>query len=170
MVKDIEIIQISKITPDIVKKYSIFDVGKKMQDIVYNNLQELCQIYPNFNQWYNKTVSPEVNMGKTREILLAMLPETIVGIVILKKANEKKICTLKVHNDYTRHGIGAQLFEESFNYLEDVKPTFTVSGIQKDNFMPLIKRFDFKLVQELPDFYIKGATEFVYNHAIVPEN
>jgi len=160
----IEIIRVSEITPEILKKYNIFNIGKKAQDIVFNDLQDLSGIYPEFNQWYYETVTPEI--GKTREILLAMSPEIIAGIAILKRAEEKKICTLRVRDGFSGRGIGQRLFDESFKYLEDMFPTFTVSSTQHKLFLPLIENNNFKLVETLPDYYIKGATEFVYNHNI----
>ena len=160
----IEIIRVSEITPEILKKYNIFNIGKKAQDIVFNDLQDLSGIYPEFNQWYYETVTPEI--GKTREILLAMSPEIIAGIAILKRAEEKKICTLRVRDGFSGRGIGQRLFDESFKYLEDLFPTFTVSNTQHKLFLPLIENNNFKLVETLPDYYIKGATEFVYNHNI----
>ena len=160
----IEIVQVSEITPDIIKKYSIFNIGKDAQDIVFNDLRKLSEMYPRFNQWYYETVTPEI--GKTREIFLAMLPETIAGIAICKKTEEKKICTLKVRDGFFGRGIGQRLFDEGFRYLEDVLPTFTVSSIQHKYFLPLIQHNNFKLVETLPDYYIKGVTEFVYNHHV----
>ena len=160
----IEIVRVSEITPDIVKKYSIFNIGKKTQDIIFNDLQDLSGIYPGFDKWYYETVTPEI--GKTREILLAMSPEIIAGIAILKKAEEKKICTIKVHRDFSGRGVGRYLFNESFKYLEDILPTFTVSSIQHKLFLPLIQNNNFKLVETLPDYYLKGVTEFVYNNHI----
>ena len=160
----IEIIRVSEITPDILKKYSIFRIGKDAQEIVFNDLKDLSEIYPGFNKWYYKTVTPEI--GKTREIILGMSPEIIAGIAIVKKAEEKKICTLRVRDGFSGRGIGQRLFDESFEYLEDMFPTFTVSSIQHKLFFPLIKRNNFKLVETLPDYYVKGVTEFVYNHHI----
>ncbi|MDR2552027.1 MAG: GNAT family N-acetyltransferase [Treponema sp.] len=161
MTGTINIIRASGITPETAAAYSLGRTGKGLLTRVYRELRHLPAVYPGFARWYFSRVCPE--LGIRREIFLAMAEKRIAGVAILKKGEENKICTLKVHRDFSGKGIGKLLFEESFSYLEEDRPFFTVSGAVRDLLTPFIKKYRFRLTGTLPGFYVQGLTEFIYN-------
>lgn len=167
-------LKLSEIQPDTLKSFLMQEVALKSQDILYNYLQDLNDSYPDFKNWYyEKVVRDILDKNNRREIIVALseldtteLEEkhVITGIAILKKdIDEKKICTFRIHEDYRKLGIGKNLFEECFKYLETNKPVITISSNRKEMFDPLIKYFKFELNQELKDYYKNGSIEYVYN-------
>lgn len=169
---DLVYIKASEIKPEELKIYISSIVGSISQKSIYNDLSDLSDSYPDFKSWYENKVIKEISEGnKQREIIIALENnEEIVGISILKKTKEeKKICTFRIHEDYRNQGVGKSLFEESFKYLETRKPIITISENRKKMFEPLIKYYNFELVQKLPNYYKEDVVEFVYNGKIVNE-
>ncbi|MCX0405349.1 GNAT family N-acetyltransferase [Clostridium perfringens] len=163
--------RLSIVEPEYVRRLITTDVGEKLQDRIYNNLKELENSYPDFAGWYYNTVIPEIELkdGK-REIILAISEVgekknfIITGIVILKKTNcEKKICTFRVHEEFRNRGIGTELFEQSFKYLDTREPVITISENNIDMFKSHIIQYKFKEYQILDGYYKSGIKEYVYN-------
>lgn len=73
--------------------------SKKAIEATYEFLSDLCSEYNNFRQWYYGTVAPGLASGK-RLIYAVTDNETIIAVLILKNADEKKICTLRVAENY----------------------------------------------------------------------
>lgn len=141
--------------------------------IIGKILDGLEKDYPNILEWYNKKVIPGLETGE-REIILACkfykmkahekIHFEVLGYVILKKTpNEKKICTFRVDPKYQHIGIGKRLMEASFSFLETRKPMITISEDNVKSFEPLLKRYNFKLVEKIENLYVQGKIEYVYN-------
>lgn len=162
---------------------SIFDVTKEKQkkeivnikeyfefytSTVYSYIEEVVMFYPEFKNWYNTKVVNQLNIGN-RQMLINIIRDNkgidyISGVAILKnKEEEKKICTIKIFDDFKNKGIGKQMFEKSFELLENEKPLITISGNQVCEFEKIIKRYDLNLESVMPDYYKKGHNEYIYN-------
>lgn len=129
---------------------------------VYEALTSLEQEYPHFKQWFFETTVPGVVAG-TRKIFTASVSNKIAGVLIVKDADEKKICTLRVQQEYRRMGIGHQLMECAVQTLNTSKPLITVSDEHFDEFESLFAEFGFVAVAAYVGYYRKGHTEFAFN-------
>jgi ribosomal protein S18 acetylase RimI-like enzyme len=164
-------IKLSETEPEAVRKLMINEVGEKAKEKLYNNLKDLADSYPNFEDWFYNIVMPqmEVKNGK-REIIIAISEVEnrekylLTGIAILKNTvEEKKICTFRVHKDFRNQGIGTGLFEECFKYLGTRKPKITISENTIEMFKKHIEYYEFDKCETLEGYYKNGIKEYVYN-------
>lgn len=164
-------VNLSKTQPECIRKLMINEVGEKSKEKLYNNLKDLADSYPNFENWFYNIVIPEMELQNgEREIIIAISeieePQKFIltGIAILKrKAHEKKICTFRVHKDFRNHGIGTGLFKQCFNYLGTEKPIITISENTIDMFKKHIENYNFIEYEVLDGYYKIGIKEYVYN-------
>jgi ribosomal protein S18 acetylase RimI-like enzyme len=162
---------ISKIEPAELRRLTMNEVGEKSKEKLYNYLRDLAESYPDFDDWFYDTVIPAINLkNNTREIIIAITEVEkekkylISGIAILKKTkDEKKICTFRIHEDFRNCGIGSDLFEQCFSYLETRKPIITISQNRIEMFKSHLERYEFEETQQLNDYYKNGSIEFVFN-------
>lgn len=166
---------VSQTEPEILRRFLINEVGEKAKEKLYNYLKDLAESYPQFDDWFYNVVIPGVKLGDGGREIIIVLSElenspkvVLTGIAILKKEQfEKKICTFRVHEDYRNQGIGTELFEKCFEYLETRKPIITISGDRKDMFEKHILIYKFEETQILKDYYKEGSIEYVYNGFLV---
>ena len=152
--------------------YKIFIVDstlstEKIEELIpqiQNFLNDLQCDYPHFEDWLSK-IFGQIKKNK-RAIVLALDNKTnvILGITILKTTEEeKKICTIRVDNQYRSKGIGKNLIETSLNILGTKYPLVTVSELRYKEFMPVFKSFGFKLVDKIKSVYHTGIYEYYFN-------
>ncbi len=144
-----------------------------IREAVYQDCDELMRVqdallslrrsYPKFQDWLNRKVIPQ--LGKIRKIIIAQNEKkTIVGIMILKNTcAEKKICTLWVHRDYQKNGIGTALMERAIRELQTSRPLITMSQESYAEFLPLMRKFHFELKKRYHGYYKAGITEYAFN-------
>lgn len=144
--------------------YSITKMCNSKKDVeaVYLFLNDLCGEYNNFRQWYYGTVVPSLTSGK-RLIYVVIDNEAIVAVLILKNANEKKICTLRVAENYRHQGIATMLLKIASRELQCTKPLITVSSYHIAKFESLLKKNGFVLFARYPNYYKQGVTEYAFN-------
>lgn len=130
---------------------------------VYSELRCLSNSYPDFYNWYHEKLAFDSN----RKILVLSEGEKIAGVLITKDGFEKKICTLRVNEQYRRRGIGSYLMQYSFNLLNTDKPIITVSENNLFEFNPLLKRFGFDLKKIYYNYYMLGKNEYSFNGYLV---
>lgn len=163
--------KLTKINPKSLRNYMVTDAGEKAMDRLYNDLKDLVSSYPNFEEWFDTIVRPEVDCAEgKREIIIALSeveenPKAILtGIAILKNTDkQKKICTFRIHENYRNQGIGSELFEQCFEYLGTRKPVISISEDKINMFEKHIEKYGFELVEILDAKYVKGKKEYVYN-------
>lgn len=136
---------------------------------IYKFLQHLVWEYPHFKRWYESLFLQDGSIKSTREIIVSGRNGMICGVAILKRTrDEQKICTLRVAPQYQRHGIGKNLMELSFEWLNNDKPLITLHKSRLHNFSSLFDYYGFKLEQETYNYYNIFSTELSYN-GILPE-
>lgn len=135
---------------------------KKMINSVFRSVKDLEEEYPNFKNWYYQSVVPGLIDG-TRNIFAVVCNGEIVAIMILKNAEEKKICTLRVSKNYRNLGICSKLLKIAFKELQTAMPIITVSDKHKYEFENVLNRNGFVLEKAYPDYYINGVVEYSYN-------
>lgn len=132
-------------------------------------VKKLVFEYTDFRKWFLELFQNGVLLKEGREILLCECDYQLAGIAILKNdRNEKKICTLRVAKAFQRNGIGQNLMELSFEWLNEDKPLITIHDSKRQEFKRLFERYDFQLEEERKGYYRLFSTELVYN-GILPE-
>lgn len=162
-----------------VLKYSelngkIKEIIKKELEFTFFKKQKLNKKYPNFKGWINKVYNEIEENNNEREMFIFFesknLSLKINGIAILKNKNEeKKICYLYISELKNKK----EIFEEIYKYLKTETPLIT---IEKELYEQKYARFlsnvtafgikdyiKFKLTSIVPDKYVKGKIELIFN-------
>lgn len=136
----------------------------KFAQDAYSATDCLRQDYPKYFEWYWSKNFPRVFNG-TGEIVVCIIDDNIAGIASLKKINtEKKICTFFVVKEYRGQHVATKMLEYIFEYLGTSKPFITITDYKVLSFVPIIKKYNWKLTQITSKGYYNNAScEFVYN-------
>lgn len=136
----------------------------KFAQDAYSATDCLCQDYPKYFEWYWSKDLPRVFNG-TGEIVVCIIDDNIAGIASLKKINtEKKICTFFVVKEYRGQHVATKMLEYIFEYLGTSKPLIAITDYKVLSFVPIIKKYNWKLTQITSKGYYNNAScEFVYN-------
>ena len=136
----------------------------KFAQDAYSATDCLCQDYPKYFEWYWSKNIPRVFNG-TGEIVVCIIDDNIAGIASLKKINtEKKICTFFVVKEYRGQHVATKMLEYIFEYLGTSKPLITITDYKVLSFVPIIKKYNWKLTQiTSKGYYDNASCEFVYN-------
>lgn len=130
---------------------------------IYKSLSNLNEDYSSFEKWYFEKVIPGIKKGD-REIIITTNDKFITGVSILKNTiDEKKICTLRVNQQFRKNGVGKVLFEKSLETLNCDSPVITVSQERVSQFSSLLNYFGFELSQVISGYYKQTSDEYVYN-------
>lgn len=168
---DFKIIKYSDINPETLKE--LFE-GLSLNYLEHESMlddqtiQGFLPAYPNISTWYKKVIQEIKVNSKNREMFIALSNVrdelSISGLLIVKNhTDEKKICTLRVRDDFQRRGIGSKLFECAFEYLNTNKPLITVPEESVIVFEKIFQKYSFDKVEEKVDLYRKGKIEYIYN-------
>lgn len=130
-------------------------------DQIYTSIKDLTNEYPDFQKWYFEKVLSQLN--SYRKILAVFEKENLAGILITKDQEEKKICTLRVEEQYRGQGIGSFLMKRSMEILQCQKPLITVSESHLFQFQPLFEKYKFKKVCHYKSYYKKNRREYSFN-------
>ncbi|GFZ34277.1 hypothetical protein CSC2_48030 [Clostridium zeae] len=129
---------------------------------VFNKLLFLKKDYPEFKSWYYEKVVSNIRNGE-REIIIREIDGQIAAISILKKTDEKKICSFVVMPEYRGMRLGTDLLYKSMNVLQTKKPMITVSSNSISNFKPFLDKFEFEQYEQLNNYYSQGSSEYAFN-------
>ena len=129
---------------------------------VYEFLSSLCGEYSDFIEWYYEKVVPGL-ASEERLIYAVMDNETIAAVLILKNTDEKKICTLRVAENYRNQGVATALLKIAFKELQCARPIITVSSYHIDEFKSLLEKNGFVLYKEYMNYYKQGIVEYAFN-------
>lgn len=148
---------------------------KEYLNRTFFNIQKIDEKYPDFENWLEKVYKEIDEDNSKREILLltdftsTSLQMEIEGIVILKNTEEeKKICYLFLTYPYSYR---EEMYDGIFEYLGTKNPIISMEksffkekylGFLKPYF-PENKKLNFKLTSIVPDKYVKGKTELIFN-------
>lgn len=135
---------------------------KSLVSDVFNFLSDLQNEYGDFKQWFHEKVIPGLTREK-RIVYVVKDRDTVVAVLILKNAEEKKICTLRVAKNYRRQGLATWLLKIAFRELQCAKPIITVSSYHINEFDPLLKKNGFSLYMEYANYYKDGISEYAFN-------
>ena len=136
---------------------------------IYQITDHLCKHYPRHREWYFSTQLPESINSDKRNILFVRdenNKDKIIAMSCLKNDNEKKICTLYVLPEYRNKGIGTKLIEESMNWLGTTKPFATIANDNLKELIPIIKKYNWELVEVLNNVYNDFSHELCFNGSL----
>lgn len=133
---------------------------QQLENDVICNLGESMEYYPKFNLWIRKVQS---EIQKNNRICLGIFEENnIVGLSIIKNGLFKsKICTLWVHNDFRRKGLGNILFNQSMLACK-YPPIITVPQYAQFSVVKCIQKHQPKLLLAFKNKYVQGEVEYIY--------
>ena len=120
----------------------------------YHKLQ-----YPDYYKWFYGKNIPRV-ISKSGEIYFYLDGLEVVGLTILKKGFEDKICTFMVNPDYRKQGFSSRLLEDSFEFLGTDKPLITIPQKRLDEFSSIIDFYGWVEDETINDYY---SPEIVFN-------
>lgn len=123
--------------------------------------------YPEFATWFMEKHVPGLYNG-TRDIVLAISKNEIIGIANLKNDGEKKICTLYIKPLRRRKKEGLLLVERSFDFLGTETPLITMPISKVKDFFPIIKKYGWSLDDKIEDCYKDNTTELIFNQSLEP--
>ena len=139
------------------------------------NIQKIDERYPDFENWLEKVYKEIDEDNNKREILLltdfssSSLQMEIEGIVILKNTEEeKKICYLFLTYPYSYR---EEMYDGIFEYLGTKTPIISMEKlIFKEKYLGFLKpyfpeneKLNFKLTSIVPNKYVNGKTELIFN-------
>lgn len=145
---------INKATPSESREFYISHIREFLSDLTCN--------YPHFEEWLEHVFV----MTRTyeRTIVICEYDKRIVGLAILKDtSDEKKICTIRVAEEYRRQGIGTYLINEARKILQEDYPLVTVSDEHIGVFRKFLNRFGFKQESQVKSVYQYGHDEYYFN-------
>ena len=147
--------------------YNIKDINSLYEKIKIGNEIYKCSLgfskdYPNFLEWYMKHLIESI-ITNNRTILYVKDNNNIIAFSLLKKKDEKKICTIFVNENYRNRKIGTKLLLESFKYLGTTKPLITIRDYKINFFKSIIEKYNWSMDEELVDYYGKNTKEYCFN-------
>lgn len=126
--------------------------------LVKNSLIGLRKCYPNFGNWFDSKVLP--NLKNDREIFLAERDGDFKGALILKNGKEKKVCTLYVVEDVRNIGLGNDFIRIATEELQTYKLPITISEDAKNYFFNS-NSFNFYQKNKINNMYMDGMDEYI---------
>lgn len=134
----------------------------KIGNEIYKFSLEFSKDYPNFLEWYTKHLIESI-ITNNRTILYVKDNNNIIAFSLLKRKDEKKICTLFVDENHRNKKIGTKLLLESFKYLGTTKPLITIRDYKINYFKSIIEKYNWSMDEELVDYYGKNSKEYCFN-------
>ncbi|MBL0686428.1 MAG: hypothetical protein JJV95_02360 [Sulfurospirillum sp.] len=150
-----------RLTNEIKTNTGLLEIYNTYFNNIYSRLDSAEQYYPDFKSWYYNKVVPDI-LNNKRDFLFESRNNKIVGLSLIKY-EEKKLCTLKVFEEYQNKGYGLKLFEKSFEALDAEKPFLTVSEEKYSEFKKVFDYYDFKITDIKQGLYRDNKLEYFFN-------
>jgi len=150
-----------QLTREIKSNINLLNIYNIYFNNIYSRLNSAEQYYPNFKSWYYCKVVPDI-LNHKRDFIFESRNDKIVGLSLIKY-EEKKLCTLKVFEEYQNKGYGLKLFEKSFEVLDTNKPFLTVSEEKYIEFKKVFKYYGFKITNVRQSLYRDNKLEYFFN-------
>lgn len=151
-----------------IKYYSLSKLLKQGQDID-NIINEILLVtisakttYPEYTKWFLEKHIPGIYLG-TRDTIIAVHNNKIVGVSNIKRDKENKLCTVYFDPKYRRQKLGIELVDKSIELIGDSKPLITMPSSYLPQFKNIIKRYDWELTDCIDGCYEENTSELVFN-------
>jgi hypothetical protein len=129
---------------------------------LWGSLNRLESVYPGFRSWIERKVVPGLHCD-TRRLFTVMKAGRPIGIAIAKREEERKLCTVWVHENYRWQRVACALVEEAIDWLGTDRPLFTVPDERLSEFRGILRRRCFVHTESVADYYRPGKVEHVFN-------
>ena len=130
-------------------------------------LAHLEAVYPGFHEWYRSKVVPELAIGR-RRMFVRVGSDGYDGIVIAKRGEEAKLCTIWTAPAVRNRGIADTLIGEAMDWMETDRPLLTIPEERMYEFSGLLVRRGFQSTETLMSYYRRGRAEHVFNGLLRP--
>lgn len=125
--------------------------------------------YPEYTKWFLEQHIPGIYLG-TRDTIIVVHNNHLIGVSNIKNSTEKKICTLYFRPEYRYKRTGKILVDKSIELLECSSPLITIPSPSLGEFKKIIKRYNWELTDCIDDCYSKGTSEFIFNGELEGQN
>ena len=118
--------------------------------------------YPDITDWYVNTVIPGISTGND-VLLMATENNTLVGIVLAKLGEERKLRCIRVKDTHVGSGLGMRLIDQALGIIGE-KPLVSVSEELLHLYSrAFVKRYGFVLTEVIKGKYRKNKLEYYFN-------
>ena len=131
-----------------------------------SHLLAVSGLYPGFVQWYQNKVERGLISGE-RKILLRASQGRLAGLAVLKIAEERKLCCLRVLPEFQGTGVGVRLFKQAFEELGTEHPLLSVADQRLPIFDKVFEYFGFQVGAEYTDLYRANSVEYSFNGTLL---
>lgn len=143
--------------------HSFHKEHKKLYEDILSLTYSVNDTYPQYSTWFKEKFLPDLKNKKRMYIVAQDESGKLVGCVLIKNTEEeKKICTLLVHPDYRKQGVGEKLMEQTLSELGE-HPLITVSDKNIEQLSPLLRKKGFHLSAVKKGAYRPEYTEYYFN-------
>lgn len=125
--------------------------------------------YPEYTKWFIEKHIPGIYLG-TRDTIIAVHNNKIVGVSNIKRDKENKLCTVYFDPKYRKQRLGITLVDKSIELIGDSKPLITMPSSYLPQFKNIIKRYDWQLTDCIDGCYQEDISELVFNGEITNGN
>lgn len=125
--------------------------------------------YPEYTKWFIEKHIPGIYLG-TRDTIIAVNNNKIVGVSNIKRDKENKLCTVYFDPKYRKQRLGITLVDKSIELIGDSKPLITMPSSYLPQFKNIIKRYDWQLTDCIDGCYEENTSELVFNGEISQGN
>lgn len=134
--------------------------------VAKSQLLAVSGLYPSFDQWYQGKVEPGLLSGE-RKILLRASQGRVAGLAVLKIAEERKLCCLRVLPEFQGTGVGVRLFKHAFEELGTEHPLLSVADQRLPIFDKVFEYFGFEASAAYPHLYRANSVEYSFNGTLL---
>ena len=121
--------------------------------------------YPEYTKWFIEKHIPGIYLD-TRDTIIAVHNNKIVGVSNIKRDKENKLCTVYFDPKYRKQRLGITLVDKSIELIGDSKPLITMPSSYIPQFKNIIKRYDWQLTDCIDGCYEENTSELVFNGEI----
>jgi hypothetical protein len=125
--------------------------------------------YPEYTEWFIKKHVPGIYLG-TRDTIIAVHNNKIVGVSNIKRDKENKLCTVYFDPKYRKQKLGITLVDKSIELIGDSKPLITMPSSYLPQFKNIIRRYDWQLTDCIDNCYSDNISEYIFNGEINQNN
>ncbi|MFN3734603.1 GNAT family N-acetyltransferase [Comamonas testosteroni] len=129
-------------------------------------LESVSGLYPGFTHWYQTKVEPGLISGQ-RKILVRAVRGCLAGLAVLKIAEERKLCCLRVMPEFQGSGVGVRLFKDAFEELKTEHPLLSVADARLPIFDKVFDYFGFQIGGVYVDMYRANSKEYSFNGTLL---
>ena len=125
--------------------------------------------YPEYTKWFIEKHIPGIYLG-TRDTIIAVHKNKIVGVSNIKRDKENKLCTVYFDPKYRKQKLGITLVDKSIELIGNSKPLITMPSSYLPQFKNIIKRYDWQLTDCIDGCYEENTSELVFNGNLSSNN